>query len=217
MSAELFFMALLGGFSGFGAVMSVISFRNAYSKAKSAGIVKIFKRWGICFNIFFAAAMVVASVTHLSDASKELKKAEDYELLKNSAGFADYIKDTVAERDGIEISDPQKYISNYIERLNNSAKVKRAWGILLIFTSVCMLIYILDHLLIFTVDGIIYSRLKEIEPITAERRAGKIYISFKAKLANSSTILTVNATPKNLSVFARYFEDDTEQAIEGDL
>ncbi len=209
----VFWGGIIGG-SAVSGVRSVISFKKAYTKAKAAGIVKILRRWTFYVNIILSAVILVSAVKNFSGAADYSKKAADYELLKDSSGFADYLKDTISEREGIEISDPQQYISNYIKRLNNDANTQRIMGVCEIVLAAACLSFCLDSLWLFTVDGLIGSGVKEIEPVVAERKAGKIHIWIKAVLksgmANARCALTVNDTPKNLAVFGRYFEQEDE-------
>lgn len=202
------------------AVRSIVGFVNARAKARAAGGVKIYVRTPLVVVDTIACAVVLGlSVKQFSESARYRRSAEEYELLKTSAGYADYLKDAIAERDGVNVTDPQKYIENYIDRLNGNAEDELVLGISYVVFALFVVSLSLGAIWFFTDEGVIFMRWKAIEPITAVRMNGHIVINVSVQLKDGSTLLVVKDDPKNLARFGRYieWENETEDKKEEEL
>ncbi len=192
---------------------AVIGFVNALSKARAAGGVRLYIRKPLAvIHIVIFVVVVWLSVKQFSQAAEYRRSVEEYELLKTSAGYGEYLKDVIAERDGENITDPQKYIENYIAKLKDYAEDYTFMGVMYAVFALFNAAYLLNTIWFFTDRGLIFALWKSIEPVTAVREDRCIMVRVNAKLKNGSTLLVVKDDPKNLARFGRYipWENETE-------
>lgn len=196
---------------------AVIGFVNALSKARAAGGVRLYIRKPLAvIHIVLLAVVAVLCVKQFSQAAECRRSVEDYELLKTSAGYAAYLKDTLAERDGVNITDPQTYIENYIAKLKSNAEDYTFMGVMYAVFALFNAAYLLNTIWFFTDEGVIFALWKSIEPVTAVREDRCIVVNVSVQLKNGSTLLVVKDDPKNLARFGRYikWEYKTEEPTE---
>lgn len=195
----------------------IIGFINALSKARAAGGIKLYIRKPLAvIHIVLLAVVAVLCAKQFSQAAERRRSIEEYELLKTSAGYGDYLKDAIAERDGVNITDPQKYIENYIAKLKSNAEDYTFMGVMYAVFALFNAAYLLNTIWFFTDEGVIFALWKSIEPVTAVRDGGHILVNVSVQLKNGSTLLVVKDDPKNLARFGRYikWEIETEETTE---
>lgn len=198
----------------------IIGFINALLKARAAGGIKLYIRKPLAvIHIVLLAVVAVLCVKQFSQAAERRRSIEQYELLKTSAGYGEYLKDAIAERDGVNITDPQKYIENYIAKLKSNAEDYTFMGVMYAVFALFNAAYLLNTIWFFTDEGVIFALWKSIEPVNAVREDRCIVVKVNAKLKNGSTLLVVKDDPKNLARFGRYIkweyetEDKTTEEI----
>lgn len=199
-------------------VVTIAGFFRARAKAKTASGAKAYVHPVFFIILISGIVMVVAAAMAFGKAALYRQRAQKAERIINT-GRAESFRQYMEDVKDTEITDPEEYLKRYIKLNTQRALDAQENGVNSLFAAVYLLTLSLSEIWFFTDEGLIISRWKEFEPITAARREGEIDIFYKAKLANNKKLLTVKSTPINLSLFGRYIEledEDSEVTVSAD-
>lgn len=197
------FLALILGMS----LINIFRSVRAFVVSRKARIVKVMIGPAVIINSVFCVVFVLIAINRFSAAEGFRNKARTYEQIlgigSSVTGGSDGYQHVSASA-----NEARAKVEQAIKTLNKNADIMDtlAWYSLAI--SIFDFTAGFGTLWYFTEMGLITSRFKFPEPITAVCKNGRIEIYFKARLANSRKLTSVKATPKNLAVYGRFIEWD---------
>lgn len=181
--------------------------------ARKEGILKIWPRLSVFIDIIVGAGMLFFAVKGFSAADEYRKSAEEYSLLRNSSGFHEYLKKSVRETKGYELTDVDTYIGNRINELNAAADDSESWAWRGIIVGVFFVVSCINGLWIVTGEGLLGAGCKKPEPLICKYHDGVIDVGFGNIIGDGRKIKTFKGTPKNLAVFGRFIEWEDEPTV----
>lgn len=190
-------------------VVNVMGFVRARAKAKTASGTRLFVHPAFFIIIILGIVMMVTAVIAFRNMALYYQRAQKAERIIDT-GRAESFRQYMEDVKDTEITDPEEYLKRYIKLNTQRALDARGGGVGAVLTAVYLLSMSLSEIWFFTDHGLIISRWKEFEPVTAARREGAVDVFYKAKLANDKKLLTVKDTPKNLTLFGKYIELENE-------
>lgn len=199
-------------------VVTIVGFFRARAKAKTASGAKAYVHPVFFIILISGIVMVVAAAMAFGKAARYRQRVQKAERIIDT-GRAESFRQYMEDVKDTEITDPEEYLKRYINLNTQRALDAQSGGVNAVFMALYLFSLSLSEIWFFTDEGLIISKWKEFEPITAARREGEIDIFYKAKLANDKKLLTVKSTPINLSLFGRYIEledEDSEVTVSAD-
>lgn len=212
MDLNYLFYAIMIFFSA-GTVINIAHLVRAGAKAKAAGGSKTYLHISFFFTIIFGVIFAVFAArcfNNMAICNRNVQKTE----LAVSTGRAEALCRQIEKDTGESITDPEVYLKKYIDTNRQLGLNARFGGVFSVIAAIFAMSLSVSSFYFFSDKGVITSKWKEIQPVTATRREGKVDVFLKTDLANGKSLLTIRDTPKNLSMLGRYIEFESADSTE---